>query len=128
MVKEWGDLEGVNVFGKVVKVYDGDTVHVVAPVGEAGGEYLIKCRLVGIDAPELKVGHSARDTLVQLLERTSNIVQCYFGKKEKYGRSLVTLWQVMPNGSISNVNQDMVAMQAALPYDGGKKPVHQMSM
>ncbi len=39
---------------KVVKVYDGDTIHVVARTGWRGRLWRWKVRLAGIDAPELR--------------------------------------------------------------------------
>ena len=45
-------LEGVKIPGKVVKVYDGDTVHIVFPV--FGKMYKWNCRISRIDTPELR--------------------------------------------------------------------------
>ena len=46
------NLEGMNLKGKVTKVYDGDTVHIVLPV--FGGMYRWTCRIEGVDTPEIK--------------------------------------------------------------------------
>ena len=77
-VPKWGDLEGKVVSGVVSRVYDGDTVHILAPVGEAGGVYDVTCRLEGIDAPELHRGggggETSRDTLTSILAETDNKV------------------------------------------------------
>lgn len=117
-IPKWGDLDGKTVNGSIVSVHDGDTVHVVAPVGEAGGIYEIVCRLDGINAPELKVNKTAKAALIVLLAETDNKVICKFGKKEKYGRILVTLYGD-PNKE--SINQRMIDMGEAVEYHGGKK-------
>lgn len=115
-MKIWGDLTDVKIVGKIVKVHDGDTVHIVAPVGEAGGEYLIKARLYGIDTPELKVNKSAKAALQKIVDDIGGVVECHFGKKDKYGRILVTLFS-----GDENINQKMIDMGEAKAYFGGKK-------
>jgi len=120
MYKEWGDLEGVKVQCKVVKVHDGDTIHVLAPVGEAGGEYLVKCRLAGIDTPELKVDKTAKTVLQSQLGKTDGNVMCHFGKKEKYGRTLTTVYQFIGNETIC-LNNFMLTQGLAVSYSGGRK-------
>lgn len=117
-IPKWGDLNGKNVEGTVISVHDGDTVHVVAPVGEAGGTYEIVCRLDGIDTPELKVNKTAKAALIAILAETENKVMCNFGKKEKYGRILVTMFGDRTKPSI---NQRMIDMGEAKEYHGGKK-------
>lgn len=116
--KKWGCLEGINVIGRVAKVYDGDTLHVHAPVGEAGGIYDVKCRLAGIDAPELKVNKSAKETLIALVEETKGKVFCNFGPNDKYGRPLVKLYGDPTKPSL---NQRMIDLKQAKEYHGGKR-------
>lgn len=52
-VKEFS-MNGKNMWGKVVYVYDGDTVHIVFKIDNE----LVKfnCRLSGIDSPEIAPG------------------------------------------------------------------------
>ena len=47
--------EGRKCEGKVVKVYDGDTIHVVFPLTDKEPERLYKwnCRLINVDTPEI---------------------------------------------------------------------------
>lgn len=67
--------------GKVVKVYDGDTVTLDPP----GGERVI-VRLQGIDAPELsqRYGREARAHLVSLLLHQQVVV--HWTKRDRHGR------------------------------------------
>ena len=49
-IKEFS-LNGKNIWGKVVYVYDGDTVHIVFKM--EGNLVKFNCRLLGIDSPEI---------------------------------------------------------------------------
>jgi len=115
--KKWGCLNGVNVMGQVVSIYDGDTLHIHAPVGEAGGVYDVKCRLAGINSPEIKTpeGQAAKDALSSIINETNGKVFCNFGPNEKYGRPLVTLYGSPTKPSI---NQQMIDLGHAHFYDG----------
>ena len=102
-------------------VHDGDTVRVVAPVGEAGGVYEVTCRLAGIDAPELRNNTSARNKLVAMLAETHNNVWCHFGKRDKYGRILVVLYSGEHGPDGVSINQRMLDCGEATEYHGGKR-------
>ena len=114
------DLTNMEIQGKVVSVYDGDTIKVVFP-------YLNKlfkwnCRLSGIDTPELrtkhekekKYGYFVRDELRDKILHKVVIVKC--GEFDKYGRLLTT---IMINNE--NVNNWLISNNYAFAYDGGTK-------
>jgi endonuclease YncB( thermonuclease family) len=113
LYKEWGCLDGNSMFANVSKIHDGDTIKVIAPVGESGGVYLVTCRLAGINAPELKVNTSAKLALEKLIAETDGKVFCVFGKKEKYGRILTTLYGDPTKVSL---NQRMIDLGEAVEY------------
>lgn len=115
--KKWGCLNGISVIGQVASIYDGDTLHVLAPVGEAGGTYDVKCRLAGINTPELRTpgGQAAKDALKAIVDQTAGQVLCNFGMNEKYGRPLVTLYGEPAKPSI---NQQLIELGHAKEYDG----------
>ncbi len=113
--KEWGSLDGMSMFGNVIKIHDGDTVKIAAPVGEAGGIYLITCRLSGINAPELSKNTSSKLALEKLINETNGKVYCIFGKKEKYGRILTTLYG---DPTKLSINQRMIDIGEAISYEG----------
>ena len=110
---------------KCVKVYDGDTITVVArPMGSALGtapsEFSV--RLSRIDAPELRTNDPeekvaarlARDFLARLvLDRCVTLSSC---RKEKYGRVLAV---VVCRGV--NMSDALVEAGHAVLYDGGTK-------
>jgi len=74
-------LEGKNMWGKVVYVYDGDTVHIVFKMDNK----LVKfnCRLAGLDTPEIAPKNST-DEKVKIQEAGSAV------KSKKYLLSKVT--------------------------------------
>ena len=91
---------------KVMSVYDGDTITVATPSGDAGGSILMPCRIAGIDTPEMRsksanekeLAVKARTRLIELLnfheedpDKDECVVAITFGKLDKYGRPLVTI-------------------------------------
>lgn len=113
-------------YGKVVKVYDGDTITIVATldfdVYQSPQLYKFSVRLNGIDTPELKTKNEnekklaiiARDELKKQLD--NKIVELKNVSLEKYGRLLADVYV----GDIC-VNEWMVTQGYAVKYDGGTK-------
>lgn len=125
------------VYGKVIKIYDGDTITIAAKLPFEGSPiYRFSVRLNGIDSPEIK-GKSAsekksaiksRDALHNLI--FDKVVELRGNSKEKYGRLLADLYYTDDSGNCSgsgdsktkiHVNQWMIDNKYAVPYDGGKK-------
>jgi micrococcal nuclease len=106
----------------VVSVYDGDTITVILDMG-MGVQKKAKCRMYGIDTPEIRgksarektAAKVARDRLRELVNEKTVLVQS-LTKPDKYGRLLVEVWidDIYINGL-------MVEEGLARPYDGGKK-------
>ena len=93
------------ITGKVVSIADGDTVTVLV------GREQVKVRLDGIDAPEKKqpFGAKAREHLADSIhEKTVRIV---ISGKDRYGRSLGTVW-----AGQTNINEEMVKAGLAWHY------------
>lgn len=108
-------LKGIKTRAKVVAVHDGDTCDLAFYYGVKIVRF--KCRLDGIDAPELKEGRNAklsRDFLAHLctggdpeefdddgtwtkpqlqemLDENEELVYAIFGEFDRYGRPLVIL-------------------------------------
>lgn len=88
-------LEGKWLEGKCVKCYDADSVHIVFKLFDEFARF--KCRLCGIDTPELRtnnvlerqVAKDARDYLRSLILDKIIFVNCH--EFDKYGRLLVTI-------------------------------------
>ncbi len=106
--------------GTVVKVYDGDTLTVVAKLTLSGSPYYkFSVRLNGIDTPEMRGSNkdaaiAARDALSSLtLHKTIRMENI---KTEKYGRLLADIYV-----DDIHVNAWLLQSGYAKPYFGGKK-------
>ena len=109
--------------GKVIKVYDGDTITVATKLPMRNSHvYRFPVRLIGIDSPEIKGKSESEITLAKKSRDALN--DLIFGKSvkltnvstEKYGRLLA---DVYIDGI--HVNQWMLDNKYAIPYDGGTK-------
>tara|TARA_Y100000748_G_C15502950_1_gene490804 strand:- start:2278 stop:2703 length:426 start_codon:yes stop_codon:yes gene_type:complete len=107
-------------YARVVSVYDGDTITIVMRLHLR--HYQFKCRLVGIDTPELRtrnekekqMGYQAKQYLVELIDKQLIQVQCQ--GLDKYGRLLI-----LPYIHGDNVCELMIQKGWAQRYDGGTK-------
>lgn len=100
----------------VLKVVDGDTVHLMVDLG-FDVQRKDSFRLYGINAPEMSTseGVAARDWLVHRLTITPTLVVTTFkDKREKYGRYLAKLWDGYGQGF--SINDEMVAEGHAVEY------------
>jgi len=123
---EWKDTQIFTVpisFGKVIKVYDGDTITIANKLPVKNSPiYRFSVRLNGIDTPEMKSKHDwekvcarqAKDFLSNKI--LGKIVELKDVKNEKYGRVLATVYL---NGK--NINKLMIDKKHAIPYYGGTK-------
>jgi len=105
-------LNGLTTHAKCVKVYDGDSVHIVMLYNGSYNKFA--CRLIGINADELRgtnvtSAKLARDYLRNLVHEKVVDVKCH--DFDKYGRLLVELTL---NGV--NINKKMVDDGYAHPY------------
>ena len=109
--------------GKVIKVYDGDTITVAAKLPFVESPiYRFSVRLRSIDSPEIKgaskkereLAIEARDALHHLI--FGKIVEIRNNGKEKYGRLLADLYC-----EGIHINQWMIDNNYAVKYYGGKK-------
>jgi micrococcal nuclease len=109
--------------GKVVKIYDGDTITIAAKLPyDDSPMYRFPVRLFGIDSAEIKgksenekrLAKIARDALSELI--LDKIVTLLIVDTEKYGRILAVVYL----GDL-NINTWLLANKYAIPYDGGTK-------
>mmetsp|Transcript_14840 Transcript_14840/g.36989 ORF Transcript_14840/g.36989 Transcript_14840/m.36989 type:complete len:323 (-) Transcript_14840:316-1284(-) len=116
---------------RVVDVYDGDTITVVAKTSACNPPQLFKVRLARIDTPEMKgkgvgakekaLAVAARDAVRELI--LGKIVLLEDVGLEKYGRLLAEV--VLPGaGRGLNVNDWLLQKGHAKLYDGGTKDVN----
>jgi micrococcal nuclease len=116
----WLTLKDEYLKCKIIKVYDGDTVHVIFPFG--GTFFKKQMRLAGIDAPELrtknlvekKVAIDVRDWLCNKI--CDKIVWIKFDDWDKYGRLLGTIFL-----NSKNINDELIEKNMVCKYTGGTK-------
>jgi len=109
--------------GKVIKVYDGDTITIASKMPYTGSPiYRFSVRINGIDCPEIR-GKSESEKQCAILAREhvehiafNNIVTLENVELEKYGRILADVY-------VNNVNiaNSLIEKRLAVSYDGGKK-------
>ncbi len=109
--------------GRVIKVYDGDTITIAAYLPYPDSPlYRFSVRLRYIDAPEIKgssrnekyVAEIARDKLKKKI--INQVVRLKEVATDKYGRVLADVWY---NGR--SMSKWMLKQRLAVEYDGGKK-------
>ena len=129
-------LEGKEMYGKVLSIYDGDTLTIGINVW---GQYLkTKIRMYGYDSPEMKPkldvknredeikkAHEAKDYLKDLIGDT-NMVWIKFMKFDKYGRALANLYKTKTGCCMSkdlekSINAIMIENGHGYAYFGGTK-------
>lgn len=108
--------------GKVVKVYDGDTITIASRLPGSNIIYRFSVRLAGIDTPEIRTSNSVekeraifvRDKLHGLL--FGKIIDLQNISLDKYGRVLADIYL-----DDLHINQYMIENKYAYEYNGGKK-------
>ena len=114
-------FNGIKRRCKCVKVYDPDSITLAFPFN---GEIVRhNCRLMGIDAPELRSKNpvekehciKGRDFLKSLI--LNKVIYVEFLEFDKYGRSLVHIY----TEDSKSINELLIAKDFAIRYDGGTK-------
>ena len=107
--------------GKVIKVYDGDTITIGTRLSLFGPWYKFSVRLPRIDAPEMKekpYGKQSGDILRDLiLHKKVKLVDVGY---DKYGRILAEVYLLQWSKNI-NISDWMLVNKLAVPYYGGSK-------
>lgn len=136
-------LDGSTLLCRIVDVYDGDTV--TAAMLLHNQPVTFRCRLLGIDAPEMKNSTkteaiAARNALISMcssvafsnpdatrddvrthLEIHKKLMRVECGDWDKYGRLLVTLKSHDGNFRATSCNQALIDGGFAKSYFGGTK-------
>ena len=110
--------------GKVVSVYDGDTMTLAAFLGSQEGPHLFSIRLAGVDAPEIRGASSAQEERAALKARDflrnivlNKLVTLTVEGIDKYGRVLAKV-MLDDHGDVSQI---LIRGRYAIPYHGGKR-------
>lgn len=106
----------------IVGVVDGDTVDVLIDFGFRLRQDH-RLRMAGIDAPEVSArgpeGEAARDWLRARLPVGTAVRLTTEKPADKYGRYLA--WVYAGDPADKSINEQMVALGLARPYDGGTR-------
>ena len=112
--------------GRVIKVYDGDTITIASKVPGLKNSpiYKFSVRLNGIDTPEIKgknadekeIAQKARDALSEKIMGKDIFLKDV--QTEKYGRLLCEIYL-----NKEHLNKWMIDQRYALAYDGGTKVI-----
>ena len=110
--------------GRVIKVYDGDTITILGRVKNNSRLYKFSVRLNGIDCPEMRtkdlkekfVATKARDFVAELT--LQKIVTLKDVGLDKYGRLLAHVYI-----GKRCINNELIERHLAVQYDGGTKHV-----
>lgn len=111
---------GLKTEAKCVKCYDADTVHMVFLYNDTF--YKFNCRLLGIDAAELRTvnpeekraAQAGRDYLASKILNQIVRIECF--NFDKYGRILVKIYK-----GKKDINHDLVKKGHAYVYEGKTK-------
>ena len=108
--------------GKVIKVYDGDTITIATQMPYDDNFYRFSVRIRGIDCPEIKSKDSneklcaimARDFLKEIIfNKVAKLEEISY---DKYGRILADVYV-----DDLNISELMISESLAVKYDGGRK-------
>lgn len=141
------DMNGINTYGRVVDIHDGDTMKIILPL--MNKHYKFNVRLNGIDTCEIKSHNvenknkalQARNKICHLIQEKWNydkkdintqkeikeflnsfvcivFVKCF--KFDKYGRLLADIYIDCDNHETS-LSDILINEKLAYAYDGGKK-------
>ena len=122
------DFNGYEAYVRIVDVYDGDTFTGCFKYNNCIMKYKFRC--LGYDSPEMKPLKSiknrdeviksakeAKEKFKELTKCDSELVFIKFGKFDKYGRILGTIY----NNDKLDINQEMIKLGHGYSYDGGTK-------
>jgi len=98
--------------GKVLSIYDADTIRVDIDLGMNLSLMNQSMRFNRINAPEVRgesreEGLKARDYLRERIDQKKVLIQTEKDEKEKYGRYLAEVW-LKENGTYVNINDELV--------------------
>lgn len=111
--------------GKVVRVYDGDTITIVTKIKRNKNLYKFQVRLRGIDCPEMRskdenekeIAHIAKKTVSQQI--LHKIVYLDNIDYDKYGRILADVY--LDKYKQHKLQDLLICWRLAVVYDGGTK-------
>ena len=110
-----------NYRANVVGIYDGDSVTLDIDLGLGVWSKGQKCRLLGIDTPEIRGGEridglKSKQRLCELILGKQVAIETQKDKTGKYGRWLVTIWDLNDELGWVNINELLLSEGYAKIY------------
>jgi endonuclease YncB( thermonuclease family) len=108
--------------GRVLYVYDGDTIHIAGRVKHNPDIFKFSVRLNRLDCPEMTSKNPEEKEMAELAKKyiqdriEHKCVELKQVSLDKYGRLLA---EVIYMGA--NINQELIDKRLAVEYDGGTK-------
>ncbi len=114
-------FDGIKTKCKIISFYDGDTCKIIFKFG--GKFYKLHCRLLGIDTPEIKSNFAPERMAGQIAKAyvskyNSQILDVHMYNFDKYGRTLIKLFEPTSNISINDI---LIKNGMGYEYDGKTK-------
>jgi endonuclease YncB( thermonuclease family) len=117
-------LKNYTTICKCVKVYDGDTIHVVFQFNNKLCRWV--CRIEGVDTPELRSNNEKEKEYAYVVKEKlqekilDKVLKIVCGDFDKYGRLLITIYEKSDENDKS-INDWLIENNYAYKYDGGTK-------
>lgn len=100
---------------------DGDSIEVTFDLGFRLSFRTI-CRMSHINTPEMKDGgDKAKQWLIGRLGADISRFEVVTHASDKYGRWLIEIFDPTEYGGKESINQTMIQLNLAVPYEGGKR-------
>lgn len=117
--------------GRVVKVYDGDTITIASRIPNMTTDtiYKFSVRLNSIDTAEINTKNAEeKQVAIQTRDALSEIIMGKYIKLqnvslEKYGRLLADVYLPNYQGQRLHINKWLIENNYAVEYDGGTKKI-----
>ena len=118
-------LNGMKKIAKVVKVSDGDSIHIVCFFEGKLTRFFVRIR--GIDTPELRdkdikikeFAYKVQNIVEKLI--LNKLVHVKFFEMDKYGRALADIYFINDNEQVIDIAKYLLQNKFAQVYTGGTK-------
>ena len=122
------DLKDYETIGTYYRNYDGDSIDLIFPFPNYETKYKWKCRLQGLDTPEIRTKNSkekemallVKQIVKQKLENKTLLIKC--NGFDKYGRVLTYIYTpYCLDLDGKSLNEWLIENKYAKEYDGSTK-------
>lgn len=115
-------LKGINAVAACVKVYDGDTIHLIFALNSRYQKF--SCRMFGYNSAEMNSKSAEEKKIAEISKNylasriLNKVVYAKFDDFDKYGRPLVTIYELTDTKIGGSLNDEMLKLGHGKPYLG----------